>query len=215
VVLCPRGSTSGTAVMRHKGRSRDNLPRESRVHRVVGARSLQKDAPTERTFAAHATTMLAGGYLRILVIDRDESLCRRFQQALQPRSVAWCTSGSHGLERAMEEPFDLIVTDAQLDDGSGLALPERLTESLPETPLVTLSAMSADRHVLRTGSSSGNIKLIEYQQLLALMQREAATHSRTRSEGSSARLRELPLQSVSKSRSLATVHELLPRGVPS
>lgn len=115
----------------------------------------------------------------------------------------------------MEESFDLIVTDEQLDDGSGLPLPERLTESLPETPVVKLTMRSAERHVLHSGASSGNIKRIEYQQLLAVMQREAATHSRIRSEGASARLRELPSQSVSKARSLATVHELMPRSAPS
>lgn len=94
--------------------------------------------------------------MRILVIDENETFCRELEQLVQRRqySIAWCTSGTHGLERALEEAFDLIIADGRLEDGSGLAVCQRLRESLPETPVLVLSTLadkSAALFALRSG----------------------------------------------------------------
>ena len=82
--------------------------------------------------------------MRILVIDDNETFCRELEGLVQLRhySVAWCTSGTHGLERALEEPFDLIIADGRMEDGSGLALWQRLRESLPDTPVLVLRTVA-------------------------------------------------------------------------
>jgi CheY-like chemotaxis protein len=117
--------------------------------------------------------------LRILVIDENETFCRELEQLVQLRlySVAWCTSGAHGLERALEEPFDLIISDGHLEDGSGLSLCQRLRESLPDTPVLTLSTLadkSSALFALRSGVGSRAARPLSAEQLLDVIQRTAA-----------------------------------------
>lgn len=94
--------------------------------------------------------------MRILIIDDNEKFCRELEQLVQSRLylVAWCTSGTHGLERALEEPFDLLITNTHLDDGSGTPLWQRLRESLPELPVLVLNSAALGSDVLSNTVSS-------------------------------------------------------------
>jgi DNA-binding response OmpR family regulator len=117
--------------------------------------------------------------LRILIIDDNETFCRELEELMQLRHhfVAWCTSSTHGLERALEEPFDLVIADAHLQDETGLALCEHLRESLPETPVLLLGS-AADKSMalftLRTGVGNLTSKPLQPRQLLELIQRTGA-----------------------------------------
>lgn len=117
--------------------------------------------------------------MRILIIDDNETFCRELEELVQLRlySVAWCTSGEHGLERALEEPFELIIADGRLEDGSGLSLCQRLRESLPETPVLVLSTIadkSTALFALRSGVGNLAEEPLSAQQLLDVIQRTAA-----------------------------------------
>lgn len=117
--------------------------------------------------------------MRILVIDDNETFCRELEELVQLRlySVAWCTSGTHGLERALEEPFDLIIADGRLEDGSGHSVCQRLRESLPETTVLVLSTIadkSTALFALRSGVGNLAAQPLRPEQLLDLIQRTAA-----------------------------------------
>jgi DNA-binding NtrC family response regulator len=117
--------------------------------------------------------------LRILIIDDNETFCRELEDLVQLRHhiVAWCTSGRHGLERALEEPFDLVIADGRMLDETGLALSQRLHESLPEMPVLVLNTV-ADKSItlFALRSSVGNLAAtpLHPQQLLELIQRASA-----------------------------------------
>lgn len=117
--------------------------------------------------------------MRILVIDDNEAFCRELEELVQLRHyfVAWCTSGTHGLERALEEPFDLIIADGRLEDESGRALSQQLRESLPETPVMVLSTVadkSAALFALRSGVCNLAHEPLAPKQLLDVIQRSSA-----------------------------------------
>lgn len=117
--------------------------------------------------------------MRILVIDDNETFCRELEELVQLRHyfAAWCTSGTHGLERALEEAFDLIIVDGRLDDGNGVAVGQRLEESLPETPLLVLST-AADKStaLYALGTVVRNLAQppLEPRQLLDVLQQTTA-----------------------------------------
>ncbi|MEY4544099.1 MAG: hypothetical protein RL685_294 [Pseudomonadota bacterium] len=95
--------------------------------------------------------------LRILVIDDDQATCELIADSFEREgwSVAWCTDGESGLALAREQPFDVVLADVNLKDVNGLQLCRRLTENLPGTPVVMMTAfgnMPAVISALRAGA---------------------------------------------------------------
>ena len=95
--------------------------------------------------------------LRILVIDDDQATCELIADSFEREgwSVAWCTDGESGLALAREQPFDVGLADVNLKDVNGLQLCRRLTENVPGTPVVMMTAlgnMPAVISALRAGA---------------------------------------------------------------
>src|SRR3954447_7045136 len=75
---------------------------------------------------------------RILVIDDDQSMCELIQESLQRSGwqVEWRMRGDEGLELFRGRDFDVVITDLNLDNMSGIDLCRNLTENRPDTPVI-------------------------------------------------------------------------------
>lgn len=84
------------------------------------------------------------GRLRVLAVEDEEGI-RDFLRALLSREgyrVTLATGHDDALSRAAESPFDLIVTDVNMPDGSGPALVKALRRRQPRLPAVFISGIS-------------------------------------------------------------------------
>ena len=72
---------------------------------------------------SRAATM-SGTKGRVLVIDDDQSMCETLSSALARRnfSVVWSTVGREALALLDHGDFDVVLTDLNMEDLSGLAL---------------------------------------------------------------------------------------------
>jgi two-component system response regulator HydG len=123
--------------------------------------------------------------LRILVIDDDQDICELIEESFRHEgwAVAWCTQGEDGSEMAREQAFDAVLVDVHLSDVDGLQLCRRLTENLPGTPVLMMTAfgdMTAAVSALRAGACDFINKPIELGQLRGAVER--AVRERYRSE---------------------------------
>ncbi len=99
-----------------------------------------------------------GNSRKILIVD-DHPLVRRGLSASLAQSVDWQVSGeASGVQDALQairnEPPDLVLSDLELEDGSGLDLIAILKEEYPDLPVVILSMHTEDvyaERVIRAG----------------------------------------------------------------
>ena len=157
---------------------------------------------------------------RILVIDDDRSMCELIQDSLQRNGwyVAWRTQGDEGLELLREESFDVVITDVNLENMSGLDLCRNLTENRPNTPVIVITAfgnMSSAIAAIRAGAYDFINKPIDMAQLAHVIDR-AVQHRHLREEVK--RLRQVASASNSgmgglggESRAMLKVYDLIRR----
>jgi CheY-like chemotaxis protein len=109
---------------------------------------------------------------RILVIDDEEFVGQLFQQMLEGdgHTVALATRGSEGLQLLGSETFDLVLTDLQLSDLTGIDIVAALRERNQEVPIIALSGAYEGPHVegaaLRIGATRFLGKPIRREALL-------------------------------------------------
>jgi two-component system, OmpR family, alkaline phosphatase synthesis response regulator PhoP len=122
---------------------------------------------------------------RLLLVEDEPGLIvmlgDRFRSAGYDLAVA--TTGPEGLERALGEPFDLVVLDLMLPGTSGLEVCRELRAAGVETPILMLTALGdvIDRVVgLRIGADDYLTKPFATAELLARIE---ALLRRTRAAG--------------------------------
>jgi diguanylate cyclase (GGDEF)-like protein/PAS domain S-box-containing protein len=111
---------------------------------------------------------------RVLVVD-DRSSSReliRFALSVRNCDVHEASSGTKGLERALNEPFDLILLDLVMPDMGGLSVLReiRQTYSESERPVIVLSVIDASGDVaeaIHLGANDYLAKPIDVTQLSA------------------------------------------------
>jgi DNA-binding NtrC family response regulator len=80
----------------------------------------------------------------ILVVEDRESLRRMMQIALEGEGYAVRTAADVAAAReALEHAHDLVITDLQLPDGTGIDVLRRSKERRPEVPVVVLTAFGS------------------------------------------------------------------------
>ena len=81
---------------------------------------------------------------RILVVDDDERVRLVFQKALarlgSGYQVEVAQNGREALEKAMEEPFDLIMTDLRMPELGGVELTKAIKRYCPDTIVVWMTS---------------------------------------------------------------------------
>ena len=79
---------------------------------------------------------------RILLIEDDASTAASLQKVLHAEGydVAVCARGDEGLERALRQFHDVVVTDLRLPGLGGLELVRQLHAVKPKQPIILMTA---------------------------------------------------------------------------
>jgi len=117
--------------------------------------------------------------VRTLVIDDDETVCRRLSGWLadEAHEVATFTDPRAGLEHARHTPCELALVDLRLPDVEGDEVIRRLREASPQTRVVALSAFPQMDQVLRAiraGARDLVEKPVQRHILLKALERQLA-----------------------------------------
>src|SRR4051812_18301510 len=81
----------------------------------------------------------------ILVVD-DEPSIREFLQIMLKREkmhVETAPNGKAGFEKYLSQPFDMVITDLQMPEMSGLELLAKIKEKDPETVVMMITAFGS------------------------------------------------------------------------
>jgi two-component system response regulator PilR (NtrC family) len=81
---------------------------------------------------------------RLLIVDDEPSMRELLQLVLRREGYAVETAenGRVALERLRERPFDLIISDIQMPDMTGIELLEQVRSSSPETVVIMITAFA-------------------------------------------------------------------------
>ena len=129
--------------------------------------------------ADNAAVMRDRIHVRTLVIDDDETVCRRVSGWLedQAQEVAAFTDPRAGLEYAARDSCDLALVDLRLPETDGVEVIARLGAVSPLTRVVAMSAFpQADqvRRAIRAGARDLVEKPMQQFALLRALQRQLA-----------------------------------------
>ncbi len=110
--------------------------------------------------------------MKVLVIEDDPTVGQFVKRGLEEQrwSVDLETDGETGEERALAEPYDIVILDMRLPRRSGLEVLHRLRAQGFETPVLVLTAQDAvDAKVetLRAGADDYVTKPFAFEELLA------------------------------------------------
>lgn len=108
---------------------------------------------------------------KILLINRDEDTCQGLTQLLTQESydITVCRDGFDGLQRAITEPYQLIMSDVSLPSLSGFELLKKLRANT-QTPVMMYSSRedSFDRiYALELGADDYIVKGGDRRELVA------------------------------------------------
>jgi two-component system response regulator HydG len=123
---------------------------------------------------------------KILVVDDDADACELLEAALGERGykVKTDTDAQRAVDLFQREEFDLVVTDLNLGQSSGLDVCRQVNEAHPGIPVIVVTAygdISAAVGALRAGAYDFITKPIELEQLVHSLER-AITHHRLNEE---------------------------------
>ncbi len=116
------------------------------------------------------------GSARILVVDDEANVRAVMGAALEHKGyqAILSTSGREAMEMLDREPFDLVLTDIVMEDGSGLTLLQRVREQHPNLPVVMVTAIhdiGVAIDAMRRGAFDYLLKPFEREHLIASVER--------------------------------------------
>ena len=123
---------------------------------------------------------------RILIVDDDQDMCELLKAGLTKRgyTVDWRTSAKAAFDFALNEDFDVAVTDINMPGTNGIELCERMLGSRPDVPVVVITAFgNLDTAIaaIRAGAYDFITKPFEIDALRIALDR-AVQHRRLRDE---------------------------------
>lgn len=117
---------------------------------------------------------------RILFVDDDPNLLSALNRALRKEREGWdisfAESGAKALAMAKERGFDLVVSDMQMPQMSGVELFERLAQQHPNTIRIILSGHSDESMIVRAVANTHQFlsKPTDTQQMVAVIRQALA-----------------------------------------
>ncbi|MEO6029534.1 MAG: sigma-54 dependent transcriptional regulator [Candidatus Binatia bacterium] len=123
---------------------------------------------------------------RVLVVDDDQAMCEflsgeLLEKGFEPHSRL---SGAEALDALAVAEFDVVVSDLNMPQMSGLALCERLAVDHPHVPIIVLTAFGSIETAvaaIRAGAYDFLTKPVEIEALALALER-AVQHRRLRDE---------------------------------
>jgi CheY-like chemotaxis protein len=76
--------------------------------------------------------------MKILVIDDDELICRSLLRGLRKHEATAEHDAGRAIERAVHEPFDVILCDLGMPGQDGLAILATLRARMPVVPVFVI-----------------------------------------------------------------------------
>ena len=92
--------------------------------------------------------------IKILLVSQDKASMSAFKEGLEENQVqtAWAESGSNAIVKIAEGSFDLVVTDENLSDMTGLEFIEKVISRKPMVNCAAVtSLLPADFHEASEG----------------------------------------------------------------
>ncbi|MDP2277674.1 MAG: response regulator [Nitrospirota bacterium] len=81
--------------------------------------------------------------MKILVVDDEELICWSLKWAFEKHaghSVCCVHTGNDGIQKIMENQYDVIITDLKLPDINGAELVRKIKELGIDTPVIVISS---------------------------------------------------------------------------
>lgn len=81
--------------------------------------------------------------MKILVVDDEELICWSLKRAFEKHaghSVCCVYNGNDGIQKIMENQYDVAIIDLKLPDISGAELVKKIKELGIDTPVIVISA---------------------------------------------------------------------------
>lgn len=106
----------------------------------------------------------AGTPSRVIVVDDDadyRELLALHLDAVDISVVAEAIDGREGLAAVAEHDPDLVVTDLQMPETSGLWLAERLQEQHPDLPIVMVTASASVNGIVAQAYAAGVTVIVD------------------------------------------------------
>ncbi|HPU57000.1 MAG TPA: response regulator, partial [Verrucomicrobiota bacterium] len=78
----------------------------------------------------------------MLLIEDDRNIATGLQKAMRVNGydVVLQARGDDGLNQALSEPFDIVITDLRLPGTDGLELVRQLHHARPKLPIILITA---------------------------------------------------------------------------
>ena len=82
---------------------------------------------------------------KVLIVDDDTSMCELLAEGLVQHGyeARWNASPQEALRQLTEHNFDVVLTDINMRDMSGLELCQKATEAHPELPVIVITAFGS------------------------------------------------------------------------
>ncbi|HEY3252293.1 MAG TPA: sigma-54 dependent transcriptional regulator [Polyangiaceae bacterium] len=82
---------------------------------------------------------------KVLIVDDDTSMCELLAEGLVQHGyeARWNASPHEALTQLAEQNFDLVLTDINMRDMSGLELCQKATEAHPDLPVIVITAFGS------------------------------------------------------------------------
>ncbi|WP_300458537.1 response regulator transcription factor [Desulfobacula sp.] len=113
--------------------------------------------------------------MRVLVVEDDIKIAQFIQKGLKSSGFAvdHAPTGNQGLERALQDPYDVMIVDIMLPEMDGISLIKKIRQERKNTPVIILSARDrVDDRVkgLQAGADDYLTKPFAFSELLARIQ---------------------------------------------
>ncbi|RKZ11881.1 sigma-54-dependent Fis family transcriptional regulator [bacterium] len=123
---------------------------------------------------------------RVLIVDDDHSFCEMLAADLEDAAYepAWTTSPKEGLERALSEEFDAVITDLNMHGLNGIDFCHRLSQNRPDLPVIVITgfgSMETAVAAIRAGAYDFITKPLETEAVALALDR-AIQHRSLRGE---------------------------------
>jgi two-component system response regulator HydG len=82
---------------------------------------------------------------KVLIVDDDKSMCELLAEGLVQHGyqTRWSASAHEALAQLAEHNFDVVLTDINMRDMSGLELCQKATEAHPQLPVIVITAFGS------------------------------------------------------------------------
>ncbi len=115
------------------------------------------------------------GEKKILIVEDDEAMRSLLKDILDAEGLATeaVSNGSDALQKLMDQPFDLIITDIQMPGLTGLDILPRIKKLQPRAPVIVITAFGSEklrRRSIEKGATGYLEKPVHIHQLRTLIE---------------------------------------------